>query len=302
MNQNIKSIQWNKWWRMTRPHTLTASFIPVFLGTILALYKAPIAWDLFLAMLLASLLIQIATNLFNEYFDYKRGLDSADSVGIGGSIVRDGFTPKHISNLAKLLCALALLLGVYICIQTSWWVGAAGVVCMMIGYLYSGGPKPIAYTPFGEVTSGIFMGMFIIWISFFIQTGFLNWLCVFVSVPIGILVGGINMANNIRDRQNDGEKGRRTLPVLLGHKSALKVLSLSLSLSYIWVVGLVSLGLVSPFSLLVFFSIPKALKALKGFNHNESPLSMMPAMQSTAQHSTLFGFLLGVGLFIGFYM
>lgn len=302
MSKDEQSIAWKKWWRMTRPHTLTASFIPVFLGTVLSLYVTSLSWDLFWAMLVASLLIQIATNLFNEYFDYKRGLDNADSVGIGGSIVRDGFFPKSISNLAKILCIIALLLGVYICIQTSWWVGIAGVVCMMIGYLYSGGPKPIAYTPFGEVTSGIFMGMFIIWISFFIQTGFLSWLCVLVSLPIGILIGGINMANNIRDRENDGEKGRRTLPVLLGHKKAVKWLSFSIILAYLWVVVLVFLALISPFCLVVFLGISKAFKAVQGFKSSESPLAMMPAMQETAKHSTFFGFLLGVGLLFGFYM
>jgi 1,4-dihydroxy-2-naphthoate octaprenyltransferase len=301
MSQNIKSIAWDKWWRMTRPHTLTASFIPVFLGTLLALYKVHLSWDLFWAMLIASILIQIATNLFNEYFDYKRGLDTADSVGIGGSIVRDGFSPKNISQLAKSLCMIALLLGVYICLQTTWWVGGAGIVCMFIGYLYSGGPKPIAYTPFGEVVSGIFMGMFIIWISFFIQTQTLSWLCILVSVPIGILIGGINMSNNIRDRQNDAQKGRRTLPVLLGHDKAVKALGFSIAVAYLWVIGLILLGLVSPFTLLIFLSVPKALKALRGFGDNSSALNMMPAMQATAKHSTLFGFLLGVGLLLGFF-
>jgi len=301
MSQNKKSIAWDKWWRMTRPHTLTASFIPVFLGTVLALYQTNIKLDLFFSMLIASILIQIATNLFNEYFDYKRGLDTADSVGIGGSIVRDGFSPKNISQLAKSLCILALLLGVYICLQTSWLVGIAGIVCMLIGYLYSGGPKPIAYTPYGEVVSGVFMGMFIIWISFFIQTQTLTWLCIFISVPIMILIGGINMSNNIRDRQNDAQKGRRTLPILLGHEKAVVVLGFSIVIAYLWVIGLVFFGFVSIFTLLVFFSAPKALKALRGFRDNKSALNMMPAMQATAKHSTLFGFLFGIGLLLGLF-
>lgn len=82
------------WWRLLRPHALTASLVPVLLGTVYAYTVVEhIRWPLFLAMLLASFLIQTATNLFNEYYDYVRGLDTKDSVGIGGTIVHDGATP-----------------------------------------------------------------------------------------------------------------------------------------------------------------------------------------------------------------
>ncbi len=81
-------------WKMTRPHTLTATFSPVILGTVASLYVAKIDWLLFIAMMVACLALQIATNLFNEYYDFKRGLDTAESVGIGGGIVRHGLKPK----------------------------------------------------------------------------------------------------------------------------------------------------------------------------------------------------------------
>lgn len=77
-------------WKMRRPHTLTATFSPVILGTVASLYVAEINWLLFIAMMLACLALQIATNLFKEYYDFKRGLDTADSFGIGGEIVRHG--------------------------------------------------------------------------------------------------------------------------------------------------------------------------------------------------------------------
>lgn len=70
---------------------------------------------LFLAMLFSCLWIQIATNLFNEYYDFKRGLDTAESVGIGGAIVRHGMKPKTILQLALASYGIAILLGVYIC-------------------------------------------------------------------------------------------------------------------------------------------------------------------------------------------
>src|SRR5690625_4162879 len=108
------------WWRLLRPHTLTASFIPVFVGTMFAFIQYnTFHTGLFLAMLFASILIQAATNMFNEYYDYIRGLDTEKSVGIGGTIVRDGVAPKTVLHLAFIFFGIAVLLGIYICIESS---------------------------------------------------------------------------------------------------------------------------------------------------------------------------------------
>lgn len=279
-----------------RPHTLTASFVPVALGTALALPAGKLDFLLFIAMLVASMLIQIATNLFNEYFDFKRGLDTTESVGIGGSIVRDGVRPKTILNLAYALCFVAMMIGIFICLESSWWIAAVGSICILTGYLYSGGPYPIAYTPFGELVSGLFMGVFIIWISFFIQTGTLTLSCILISIPIGILVGGINMANNIRDLSGDMEKGRRTLPILLGRPQAINLLASLFAFSYLWIIGLMVFHVESAWLLIVFASLPKAIQATRLFRGRTKSIQLMPAMKATAQMQTLFGFLLSLGL------
>src|SRR5690625_6008575 len=85
---------------------------------------------LFIAMLLASILIQAATNMFNEYYDYVRGLDNEKSVGIGGTIVRDGIAPKTVLKLALVFFGIALLIGIYICMMTSWWIAVIGAGSM----------------------------------------------------------------------------------------------------------------------------------------------------------------------------
>lgn len=297
-----KNIGFKKWWVMLRPHTLSASFVPVALGTALVLPIKNPDLALFFTMMAASMLIQIATNLFNEYFDFKRGLDNAQSVGIGGSIVRDGFHPKTILRLALILCLVAMLIGVFICANSSWWIALAGSICILTGYLYSGGPFPIAYTPFGELVSGLFMGVFIIWISFFIQTGTLTLNCILISIPIGILVGGINMANNIRDLSGDKEKGRRTLPILLGRPRAITLLAGLFTFSYIWIIGLMILSVESAWLLIVFASLPKAIQATKLFRKKTKAIQMMPAMKATAQMQTLFGILLSLGIVLDYFI
>nr|WP_263325334.1 1,4-dihydroxy-2-naphthoate polyprenyltransferase [Neobacillus sp. Marseille-Q6967] len=290
------------WWQMTRPHTLTAAFVPVLLGTALSLKHGKVDYGLFIAMLIASLLIQAATNMFNEYYDFKRGLDNENSVGIGGTIVRDGIKPRTVMQLAFSFYGIALLIGIYICMNSSWWLAVVGLVCMTVGYFYTGGPYPIAYTPLGEIFAGFFMGMLIILISFFIQTGTVDATSVLVSIPIMILVGMILLANNIRDLDNDKENGRKTVAILLGKKNAIYLLAGMFIFSFVWVFGLIISGVAPIWTAIVLLSAPKAIKAVKGFVEHNIPIKMAPAMKATAQTNTIFGFLLAIGIFIGHFV
>lgn len=293
---------WNVWWELIRPHTLTAAFVPVLLGTVLAFLEGKMNFSLLVAMMVASILIQAATNLFNEYYDFKRGLDTEESVGIGGGIVRHGMTPQLIMTLALSMYGISLLLGIYICASSSWWLAIVGSLCMIMGYLYTGGPLPISYTPFGELFSGFFMGFLIILIAFFIQTGYVSNLAILVAIPSGILVGLINLSNNLRDHDGDKANGRKTLPIILGPKNAIYFLEIMFAFSYLWIIGLVVTGIVTPWILLAFLSISKAVQATKGFIGKTEPITMMPAMKATAQTNTFFGLLMAIGLFIGYFI
>lgn len=288
---------WLVWWRLLRPHTLTASFVPVLIGTALAMLP-PARFNLprCAAMLLASMLIQTATNLFNEYFDYVRGLDNSQSVGIGGAIVRYGVAPRTIMALALVCLGLALPLGLWLCAYTSWWLLPLGGVCTLVGYLYSGGPYPLSATPLGELLSGVFMGLIIILIAFFLQTGTITWHSVLLAVPTTILIGTILMANNIRDLDGDRAHGRHTLAILLGRERAIRWLAGMFAAAYLWLLGLALAGQASPWTLLALASALRAWWAWRHFPGRTAPEQLMPAMQATAQTNTLFGLFLTIGL------
>ena len=293
-----------KYWHLMIPHTLTAAVVPVLVGTATAKIfllgsEDHLSLTLLLAMLIACLLIQAATNMFNEYYDFKKGLDDHTSVGIGGAIVRNGMSPKLVMNIAIAFYVIAALLGLFIAINSSFWLIPIGLVCMAIGYLYTGGPFPISWTPFGEVFSGIFMGMIIILIAFFIQTGNLQSLVVWISLPIVITIGLINMANNIRDRVKDKESGRKTLPILLGKNNSIRFLALMYIVAYALVIYITFFqpgG--SIFFLLALLSFPLPIKAVRRFKKNDTPATMMPAMAATGKTNTFFGLLYALGIYI----
>ena len=285
------------WWHLMRPHTLTASFAPVLLGTAIAAAEGyELNFWMFLAMLIASLLIQAATNMFNEYYDFKRGLDNENSVGIGGTIVRHGVAPRTIMIIALSFYLIAMILGVYICANSSWWLVAIGPVCMLIGYLYTGGPFPIAYSPFGELVSGAVMGMGIVLISFFIQTKTVTLDAILISVPSMILVGAIMLSNNIRDIVGDTEGGRKTMAILVGRGAAVNILAAFFIVSFVWIIGLILLNDLTWIALIVFLCVKKPINAVKLFKAKKEPLEVMPAMKWTAQTNTFFVFLLAIAL------
>ncbi|WP_404453806.1 1,4-dihydroxy-2-naphthoate polyprenyltransferase [Virgibacillus necropolis] len=286
------------WWRLLRPHTLTASFVPVFVGTMLALNEGSFHVLLFLAMMIASILIQSATNMFNEYFDFKRGLDNEQSVGIGGTIVRDGIAPKTVLRLAIIFFGIATLLGIFISLESSWWIAVIGLVCMLFGYLYTGGPIPIAYTPFGELFAGFFMGTVIIGISYYIQTSTVTPEVIWVSIPVAIFIGCILLSNNIRDLDGDKLNGRKTIAILLGRKKAINFLGALFVVAYGLTLYFIITGMLPIWSAVVFLSVRMAIDVIKKFKGKTSPIEMMPAMVLTGKTNSIYGLLLGISLLL----
>ena len=287
----------------TRPHSYPASIAPVLFGATYALgYESKFSILKFILFLLACLLIQAATNLFNEYYDYKHGLDKVDSEGISGSIVKGNLSPKEVMVGALVLYALAFGLGLILTFMTSIYVLLVGLVCMLAGYFYTGGKYPIAYSPFGEVVSGFFMGTIIIALSFYFQTGYVNADIIVISLPLFIMIGAILLANNIRDLDNDKDSGRRTYAILVGRNNAIKTMAISFIVVYLLNVLFIVTKYASWWNLLVFVTIPLAIKIIKGFSANNDKKTMAPYMVLTAKLTIFVGFIMSLANILKYIM
>jgi 1,4-dihydroxy-2-naphthoate octaprenyltransferase len=291
---------WRVWWRLARPFSLTASAVPVLVGTSVAVasgtFRAP---DLFVAMLMASLLIQIATNMFNEYYDYKHGLDTPDTVGIAGAIVR-GLVPAIDVFKAAIACfVIALALGLYIVTRTSWEVFVAGVASALGGYLYTGGPVPIAYTPFGELEVFVFMGPVIVGLAYFIQAGAVAPAAIWASLPVGCLVAAILLANNLRDVVADGRVGRRTVPVALGRRMGMAIFGGLLAGAFFIVAGAVATGALPATALLPLITLRTPVRLVRLYHSTEGPRALNAGVRGSAGLHARFGLLLALGISLG---
>jgi 1,4-dihydroxy-2-naphthoate octaprenyltransferase len=289
-----------EWFRLARPFSLTASAVPVFFGTALALGEGAFAWGPFLAMLFGSLLIQAATNMFNEFYDERRGLDVAGAVGIAGSIVGGRMHARAVLRGALFCYTVALFLGIYLVVVGGWPILVLGCLCALGGYLYSAGPRPIAYTPASEAAVFLFMGILIVVIAYAVQDpGSFPLRVPLAALPIGGPVAAILLANNIRDMGSDRRGGRRTLPIVLGREVGVLIYRALLLEAYVAAAALMALGVVPLECALVFLSASTALRLWRDIAVTTTPERLDPVVKRTAGLHLAFGLLYAAGVLLG---
>jgi 1,4-dihydroxy-2-naphthoate polyprenyltransferase len=297
-----RRFQWRVWWRLARPFSLTASIVPVLVGSAVAfatLRSIP-APHLLLEMLAASVLIQIATNMFNEYFDFKHGLDTPQTVGIAGAIVRGLVPPGTVFRVATACYIVAFLLGMHIVFTThSLTVLLLGLASAAGGYFYTGGPKPIAYTPFGELEVFIFMGPVIVGLAYVIQAGAIAPSAIWASIPVACLVAAILIANNVRDVVADAGVGRRTLPVVFGRRAGLGVFIGLVTGAYIVTVIAVLLQLLPLTALLPVLTLTMPIQLVRLYTATEEPSRLNAGVRGSAALHARFGLLFALGIALG---
>ena len=290
---------------LTRPRTLAAALGPTILGaafsyyTFGALHGTGLAIFHTILIFLAVVSAQIIANLWNELKDFKSGLDAGQKIGNAGSLTRGAVTPKLISTMIKILMIVPIIIGLYLSATITWWYIPAGIICILISFLYSGGPKPISRTPFGEISSGIAMGFAIVLITGFAWTRELSLAFLIPALPATLLVGSIMLTNNIRDIRNDEKHGRRTLPIVLGRDRAISLMSITYIFNFIWIGAWIYLKVLPIPALLALIAIIPAFKTINIFYTHVDEIKLDKAMGTTAGAAMLYQLLLSIGLIIG---
>lgn len=290
---------------LTRPRTLAAALGPTILGAAFsyyafgALHGTGLAIFHTILIFLAVVSAQIIANLWNELKDFKSGLDAGQKIGNAGSLTRGAITPKLISTMIKVLMIIPIIIGLYLSATITWWYIPAGIICILISFLYSGGPKPISRTPFGEISSGIAMGFAIVLITSYAWTRELSLAFLIPALPATLLVGSIMLTNNIRDIRNDEKHGRRTLPIVLGRDRAISLMSITYIFNFIWIGAWIYLKVLPIPALLALIAIIPAFKTIKTFYTQVDEIKLDKAMGTTAGAAILYQLLLGIGLIIG---
>ncbi len=209
------------WLMAARPRTLPAAIAPVLVGTAAAVEVSDdIRWGAFIAALIGSVFIQIGTNLANDYSDAKRGADTVDRLGPVRVTASGLVTPQRVLVATWVAFGVAVAAGVYLTAVAGPVILIVGVLSILAGVLYTGGPRPYGYEGLGELFVFLFFGLVAVNGSYYVQLERLDWLPFALSVPIGFLTTAILVVNNVRDIDTDRRVGKRTLAVRLGRQGA----------------------------------------------------------------------------------
>ncbi len=286
------------WLVALRIPTLSASVVPVLVGTAAAGSKGSFSPGVFVAALLAALLIQTGTNLSNDYFDYVSGADTAERKGPVRLIQSGVMDARRVLMAALASFGLAVLLGLYLVSVGGWPILLIGVASILAGLAYTGGPYPLGYNGLGDLFVFVFFGLIGTMGTYYLHAGDISPLAWGVAIPVGLLVTNILVVNNVRDVETDRAAGKRTLAVRLGRPAARAQFVLSLVVAYVIPPALWLAGLASPWCWLTWLSLPLALTTAQGVVGTNDGPRLNAMLKRTGQLHLLFGCLLSLGLLL----
>jgi 1,4-dihydroxy-2-naphthoate octaprenyltransferase len=240
------------WYRNARPHALPQSVIPAVLAVCFAFGSPGFCWWLAALAVLGVACAHLATNLFDDYFDYRLcGADYRDTLRHEGFRARIGkclyltsgeATPRQLLFVALLFAAAAFAIGVLVFYYRDKTILHIAAITALLALSYSGPPLRLSYHGLGELTIGVIFGPLNMLGTYYAACGEISQPLILVSVPIGLLVLNIVYVHSILDFIPDKKIGKQTLAVLLGRKTAmLGVLFLVLFLPY----GLIAWGILA---------------------------------------------------------
>jgi 1,4-dihydroxy-2-naphthoate octaprenyltransferase len=208
------------WWLALRPWSFTISLAPVLAGTSLAMLDGyPPNLALAAVALLACVLIHGGTNLQNDVGDFRRGADLIGRVG-PPRVTTQGWLPaSQVQAAASLSFALAFVPGAYVAAHGGWPIVAIGVVSVAAGAIYTAGPRPVAYSGWGEAFVVVFFGLVAVGGMYYVHTRTLSASALVAGAALGLLAAAVLVVNNLRDIDSDRRIGKNTLAVRLGRRA-----------------------------------------------------------------------------------
>ena len=288
--------RWKIWAAAARPRTLPAAVAPVLVGSGLAWRDGQFDGRAAGLCLGFALLVQIGTNFANDYYDFIKGADTAARVGPRRAVAAGLISPPTMRTAmwgtfaAAFLCGLGLI----------WWGGpwllVIGVVSILAGLAYTGGPWPLGYHGLGDLFVFLFFGLVAVCATYFVQTGRVLVDVVVAAVPIGLLTANILVVNNYRDMETDMAAGKRTLVVRFGRGFARLQFTGSLIIALLVVPAILALHDHNAWRLLPLAWVPMAGRHVGRLRNQTLPAQQIVLLGDTGKLLALYSVLLTAGL------
>ncbi len=216
-NKVPKAYSKSKIWLLAiRPKTLWAAVAPVIIGTAMAYEAGSFQLLAFLAALFGGTMIQIGTNLANDYFDFKKGADSRRKFGPTRVTQAGLVSQPEIKTAMVLAFAMAFLAGIYLVYLGGWPIVAIGILSITFGVLYTATKLALGYSGLADFFVLVFFGPVAVGGTFYVQTLEINIAVILAGLAPGLFSVAILTVNNLRDIETDKIAGKKTLAVRFG--------------------------------------------------------------------------------------
>jgi 1,4-dihydroxy-2-naphthoate polyprenyltransferase len=288
------------WVEIARPFSFTASTVPVVAAGALAAMDGRFSWPLFLAALVAAVLLHVGTNVTNEIYDVRKGIDDITSPRASHALLKGRLSEREAFVLAGVAFAGAAAIGVGLVAARGWPVVVLGLLGLAGGFGYTAPPLQYKFHALGLPLVFLLMGPLMVVGAYYVIAGAFSWQALVVSLPVGLLVAAILHGNEWRDLSEDARAGISTLSIRAGRRVA-HLLYVSLVVgAYLALAMAVAVGALPPSSLLAMLSLPLLVRAIRaselGAGGQQRAIAMIDL--ETAQLHAAFGFLLAAGLFL----
>ncbi len=190
---------------------------------------------------------------------------------------------------------LAVVVGMYLVAKTGWPILAVGLVSVVAGYAYTGGPYPLAYHGLGDLFVLVFFGLVAVAGSYYVQAEVVTPVALVAGLPVGALGVALLSVNNLRDFPTDAKAGKRTLVVRLGPTGGKAEFIAMVALAFLVPVALFFSQRPSLWVLLPLLSLPLAVPPLRKVLREQGPRLNL-ALGETSKLMLAFGLLFAIGL------
>jgi 1,4-dihydroxy-2-naphthoate octaprenyltransferase len=287
-------------WEILRPFAYTASVIPVLAGGALAAVDGAFTWPPFLAALVGGMLLHSGTNVINEIYDVRRGIDSITSPRASHAIVKGRLTERAAFVIGLAAFVLAVVVGFYLVALRGPAIVGLGVLGLAGGYFYTAPPFEYKFRALGVPLVFLLMGPLMVEGTYFAVTGSWSVEALIASIPVGLLVAAILDGNEWRDIGEDTRAGIRTLSGDIGKEYAHYVF-VALVLGAYMVLGVaVAARWLPPATLVAILSLPFLAQVIRSAELGATGQARAIAMidVQTARLHMVFGALLVAGILL----
>ena len=291
-----------EWFMVTRPWGYALSIMPAALAVAYVFFENSVTpldvnWWYGILAVIASPILQAGGNMMSDYYDYKNNVDRKETYGSSRMLVNKQFEPREVYWFSISMMVIGNIIGIYLLLNTSWhllWIGLAGIIGSYFYFF-------MKYRALGDLNIFIIYGQLISLGTYLVMTNALSWKMLLVAAAPGFLIVNVLHANNTRDIKHDGVAKIKTAAMLLGIKGSIIYYFAFTIGAYLLIVLCVIFGIQHWATLLIFISLPMALKLMKQMRtaDKEKPENIQRLDEGTAQLVMVYMLLLVIGNFAG---